>query len=322
MSLPLLHAGRTNPGLSAALDLRFALDKSLTAYRGPTPSFSRASTGSYFDGSGVLRYANVNIQPYSEQFSSWSFENSLVSSDVVVAPDGKTTADKVYETSATGEHNRNYNNTAAIGTYTLSFYIKPAGRNWAAIYIYHPSIGRGHRAWFDVQNGVVGTTAAIGAGLTGVSSGMVSAGNGWYRCWLTATTAATDLYSYIGLAQSNGGATNYAGDGSSGSYVWGAQLEASSTVGTYCPTTTSANSAPRFDHTFNGTSWISRGLLVEEQRTNYTKYGNDLSTNWTDLAGTRSYNSVASPDGTVNATKVNVTASEYSGVCLWELVNA
>jgi len=64
------YYGAGPSGPTPSLDLRFALDKSLTAYRGPTPSFSRASTGSYFDGSGVLRYANVNTILYSEDFSN------------------------------------------------------------------------------------------------------------------------------------------------------------------------------------------------------------------------------------------------------------
>jgi hypothetical protein len=56
------------------------------------------------------------------------------------------------------------------------------------------------------------------------------------------------------------------GDGTSGIYLWGAQLEQSTTVGEYIPTTSTINSAPRFDH--DPTTGESLGLLVEEQRTN------------------------------------------------------
>jgi hypothetical protein len=48
-------------------------------------------------------------------------------------------------------------------------------------------------------------------------------------------------------------------------YIWGAQLEQSTTVGEYIPTTSTINSAPRFDH--DPTTGESLGLLVEEQRT-------------------------------------------------------
>ena len=42
------------------LDLQFADLKTLTAKYGPTPSYSRASTGTYFNASGVLTSAAVN----------------------------------------------------------------------------------------------------------------------------------------------------------------------------------------------------------------------------------------------------------------------
>ena len=43
-----------------ALDLDWATNRSLPASYGPTPSFSRASTGTYFDGQGILKSAAVN----------------------------------------------------------------------------------------------------------------------------------------------------------------------------------------------------------------------------------------------------------------------
>jgi hypothetical protein len=64
----------------------------------------------------------------------------------------------------------------------------------------------------------------------------------------------------------NAGSSSFAGDGTSGLFLWGAQLEQSSTVGEYIPTTSTINSAPRFDH--NPTTGESLGLLVEEARTN------------------------------------------------------
>ena len=127
MSLPLLHAGRTNPGLSAALDLRFALDKSLTAYRGPTPSFSRASTGSYFDGSGVLRYAALNTTLYSEDFSNayWTKSNATISTNQTIAPDGKNTADLLYPSSTGAARGIYY---ASPPAKTISLYAKSSGK--------------------------------------------------------------------------------------------------------------------------------------------------------------------------------------------------
>jgi len=299
MSLPLLHAGRTNPGLSAALDLRFALDKSLTAYRGPTPSFSRASTGSYFDGSGVLRYAALNTTLYSEDFSNayWTKSNATISTNQTIAPDGKNTADLLYPSSTGAARGIYY---ASPPAKTISLYAKSSGKNWIALTDFSAATS----AWFNLSNGTVGT---VGAGYT---AAIQNAGNGWYRCSLTKTTD----FSYFQIYGTDSDNTLTATvNGTDGVFIWGAQAEASSTVGTYCPTTNAANSAPRFNHTYNGTSWISRGLLVEEQRTNSLTNSEDLTNAyWTKYQLTISGNAATAPDGTTTADKLLETAvSDY-----------
>jgi hypothetical protein len=53
---------------------------------------------------------------------------------------------------------------------------------------------------------------------------MVNYGNGWYRCSITFTSTSTSIYVQFLLSQDNE-TTSYTGDGSSGMYFWGAQLE-------------------------------------------------------------------------------------------------
>jgi len=310
MSLPLLHAGRTNPGLSPKLDLRFALDKSLTAYRGPTPSFSRASTGSYFDGSGVLRYASINLQSYSEDFSNayWTKANSSVLTDQTASPDGKNTADKLVENSSTAFH-QIYNtgfSTTSGNPATISVYVKTAGRQFVQFYI-SSNMGNGY-ANFDIVNGALGTVSG-----TGITATITSVGNGWFRISASQSSCTTGTaYFQLGtiLTSASTQAQAHLGDGVSGVFIWGAQGELSSTVGTYCPTTSSANSAPRFDHTFNGTSWVSRGLLVEEQRTNSAQYSEDFTNAyWTKAGLSVSGNNANAPDGNLTADKFVETAA-------------
>ena len=59
---------------------------------------------------------------------------------------------------------------------------------------------------------------------------------------------------------------NKAGISGVACYLWGAQIEQSSTAGEYVKTTSTINSAPRFDH--NPATGESLGLLLEENRTN------------------------------------------------------
>ena len=59
LSQSLSRSGAINPdGLS--LDLAFAADKTLTARKGPTPTFTRASTATFVGSDGLIQSAAIN----------------------------------------------------------------------------------------------------------------------------------------------------------------------------------------------------------------------------------------------------------------------
>lgn len=296
MSLPLLHAGRTNPGLSAALDLRFALDKSLTAYRGPTPSFSRASSGTYFGSDGILRTMGLNLLLYSEDFTNgtyWSGGSTTRSGNTAVAPDGSLTADTITFNSGSQIY-QNPQISSSIGT--ISVYVKKVDHRYFSAQIETSSTA--HRAVFDLDTALVTETTS------GTSASISDAGNGWFRCSVTKTVAGTTAI--WATFQQSATATFSTGSGSKQFYMWGAQSEIGSSLNTYSKTTSASNSGPRFDHTYNGTSWISRGLLVEEQRTNSLQRSDDFSNAYWLKTGFSavSSNVTTSPDGLTTADKL------------------
>jgi len=87
-------------------------------------------------------------------------------------------------------------------------------------------IGTLPRAWFDIQNGVVGTMSGAGA----VSRSITSLGNGWYRCSFTADPAgSTTWYVY---PSTDADATD-AGTLNNGSFVTRSQIETGSSATTY-----------------------------------------------------------------------------------------
>jgi hypothetical protein len=89
-------------------------------------------------------------------------------------------------------------------------------------------------------------------------------------------------------------------------YAWGAQLEQSSTVGEYIPTTSTINSAPRFDH--NPTTGESLGLLVEEQRTNLLVRSEEFdNASWTKTNASVTANAIVAPDGVLSGDSVTCT---------------
>ena len=248
-----------------SLDLRFADSKSLVdAVTGASlVTFTRASSGTYVGSDGVLRTATTNLLLRSEEFDNayWTKTNSSTTQDAIAAPNGTITAEKLLTDTTSSSHVVRRDETVLASTnYTLSFYAKAAEYTFLSINHGHTLVS-GYLTFFDLSTGTVGTNAA------GNTASIQSVGNGWYRCSVTRTTAVsqTSLSARAGACQSDNVAS-FVGDTASGIYIWGAQLEPSATVGEYIPTTSTINSAPRFDH--NPTTGESLGLLVEEQRTN------------------------------------------------------
>lgn len=241
-----------------ALDLDWATNRSLPASYGPTPTFTRASTGTYFDGQGILKTAAVNgprfnhvyngtswvsrgllveeqrtnLLQYSEQFntSPWTALNASVSANSITSPDGNTTADKLVE-SATGPHGHEvyYLFTASTTTYTISVFAKAGERS--SLYISLGSVIN-NGVYFNLSNGAVGTATG---GLTGQ---IQDVGNGWFRCSVTGALSAGA--NYIQIALSNGTTYDYTGNGTSGLYLFGAQLESGAFPTSYIGTTNSS----------------------------------------------------------------------------------
>jgi hypothetical protein len=255
-----------------SLDLRFAENKSLVdSVSGQNLiTFTRASTGTFVDSDGVIRSAATNLLLRSEEFdnAAWTKSRATVTADNTTAPNGLTTADKLVEdTSISLTHltRQDLTLTANI-VYTVSIYAKAAERTRLRVDLSDASTSADTVfGLFDLVSGTVVSSAANGnASLT--SASIQNAGDGWYRCSVTGKINTTDTDGRVLLYIDNGSTISYTGDGTSGLFIWGAQLEVGSTATTYLPTGATINSAPRFDH--NPLTGECLGLLVEEQRVN------------------------------------------------------
>lgn len=235
------------------LDLQFAADKTLTARVGPTPSYSRASDGTYFDSNGVLQTAGVNVPRFdhrlengvwvskgllieansankmarSEEFGNayWTKVGGTITSDDVVAPDGSITADRFTEGAGSSQrYIGRQNNTGPGIYYTWSVFVKAVpGSAQRYVWVYTGSGGFG-TAGYGVFNPNTGQVVAS----ANVSSTFVQdCGNGWYRIGVTdlATAGVLDSNFNVYLSPSTSSLAAYTGDGASGVYFWGAHLE-------------------------------------------------------------------------------------------------
>jgi hypothetical protein len=240
----------------------------------------------------VIKTAVTNSELHSEAFDNAYYSRAGINAfgsgsvaNAIAAPNGSLTADFITEDTTAFRHRLAPVGKAVVSgiTYTYSIYAKSTNRN---LFLNCDALFNARSA-FNLQTGVV----TVGNG----SGAIEPVGDGWYRCSITgaATSTKTDAY-YIQI-QTGTVDQNYTGDNTSGIYLWGAQLEQSSTVGEYIPTTSTINSAPRFDH--NPTTGESLGLLVEEQRTNLLVQSNQFDTTWSRDNATVTAASAASPAG-------------------------
>lgn len=189
------------------------------------------------------------------------------------APNGLMTADKLVETTAAGEHAVGVPISFIAGQiYTQSVYAKAAERTLIRV-------GAGNPATWATGVVVDLSTGTITSTIAG-SGTVQSVGDGWYRVSVTGTALATAATNASVRLVSTGTTVSYTGDGTSGIYIWGAQLSDSASLDTYvnnpgaAPTST-AYYGPRFD--YDPVTLQPKGLLIEEQSTNVQLYSEDYS---------------------------------------------
>jgi hypothetical protein len=186
----------------------------------------------------LVEESRTNLWTYSGDFANaaWIKVRSSITSNTIVAPDGTLTGDKlIASTDAGTTHFVRQDVSVTSGTsYTQTIYAK-AGE-YTQIYM-----------GFDTDNSAFAGGSIIftltGNGIAGTPSGTLTSnsitpvGNGWYRCQITATATATAT-GIFRIQSATGDTNGFTGDGTSGIYIWGAQLEAGAFPTSYIPTTT------------------------------------------------------------------------------------
>lgn len=206
----------------------------------------------------LIEEQRTNLLTYSAQFddAAWTKTRATVSANATIAPDGTLTADKLVEDStASNTHfvSRAVTVTAST-TYTQPIYIKAAGRNFAQVRYENSGSTQFYVINVNLTDGTF-TTGSFGSP-TGTAASVSNAGNGWWRVNLTVTASDT-TYNVIVYSQAVQGTNSYTGDGTSGIYLWGAQLEAGAFATSYIPTVASTVTRSADVATMTGTNFSS-----------------------------------------------------------------
>lgn len=186
----------------------------------------------------------TNLLTYSQTFDNavWTTAE-LTRTSGQIAPDGSNTAYSFVETTTpSATHTFNYTTPPSLianGVYTASIRVK-----WLSGSRYIELRGGNNTG---INKGVKFNSSGEFVSYTGGSNGTINSyssvqgTNGWWTFSITFTSAATTstgsglfIYFYSGTN------ATYTGDGTSGVYLWGAQLVQGSAAGDYMATTSAA----------------------------------------------------------------------------------
>lgn len=286
--------------------LDFANSKSLDR----RVDFKRSTSGNYYDGVTVVK-GDENLYLQSSPTGSTSWDALSTRSKTILnsalAPDGTMTAHIFCEdTTASQSHNQQLTTPYIVaGTpVTISIFAKANTRSWICLSEYYAA----KNTWFDLANGVVGKVHPDHIAKITAYAG------GWYRCSISFYAGASSPYQGIFYICNANGVQDYTGLGNDYNiFIWGPQCETRiDGPSIYCPTTSipyttsqpvlksAGPSEPRFDH--DPVTNESKGLLIEEQKTNLLLYSQSYSSTGWSLNNVTVWNNAAvAPDGTMTA---------------------
>jgi hypothetical protein len=209
-----------------------------------------------FESLGLLiEESRTNLILQSEDLdTTWTETRATLSLNSVVAPNGALTADRLIASTDNNTHFSSQTFTGTAASHTFTVYAKASGLNHVALRLFNGTSQVG-LAYYNLSTGATGTVTAGTAAITSV-------GNGYYRCSLTATLAASaSCTADIQLANADN-TNSFIGNAFDGVTLWGTQVELGAFATSYIPTVASQVTRAAEIASMTGTnfsSWYNQG---------------------------------------------------------------
>ena len=200
------------------------------------------------EGALLLENSSTNLVTYSEDFSNayWTKSGSSVTSGFI-SPDGTANAFKLIEDTSVGEHSISASPLVGVSDLTTSIFVKYAGSEYIVLRS-NSSGGAYLNCTFNLLTGVNTFNGFL------FDFEITSMADGWFRISGTnrSSASAFRVNSFIlsPTDVTNNSTPSHTGDGTSGVYIYGAQIEAESYPTSYIPT--NGSSVTRLADTANG----------------------------------------------------------------------
>lgn len=194
----------------------------------------------YSDGgcpSLLVEPQRTNLLLRSEEFDDvyWDKQASTITQNAIISPNNTLTMDKLVS-DVSGVNPRAQKSLTFLDNtnYTFSIFVKPSEWGYVVLTLRDKNLSTDRNAWFNINTGEFET---VSGSLT--ARVLDSFSDNSYRISVTINSLTGATSPIVRVIATNADNTFTTGDGTSGIYIWGAQLEVGSNATSYIPTVAS-----------------------------------------------------------------------------------